>query len=349
MTRLERIALLGELKHYILSGGDAALDQAVEQSFWENRWFTHENSRKALHAIAENFLDPENLTRWVNNYPLSDPLHPEETVGIVMAGNIPLVGFHDWLCVFVAGQNAQIKLSEKDKFLLPALVARLGEWAPESWEYTEFLPEGSYLRDFDRVIATGSNNSARYFEQYFKNKPHLIRGNRNGVAVLSGMETQEELFALGRDIFTFFGLGCRNVSKIYVPHGYHFEFLLEILHEYRDIANHDKYRNNFDYNMTLFLLNQMPYLNNGCLLLREDSSLNSRIATIHYEYYDDLADLDRLLEERRNEIQCIVGKVALPAFSVLPFGTSQQPALTDYADGRDTLQFLLEKKNSNIR
>ncbi len=275
-------------------------------------------------------------------YPVSDSLHPEKTIGLIMAGNIPLVGFHDWLCVFAAGYRAKVKLSDKDKRLLPLLVKKMGEWVFESWEYTEFVPENEPVKGFDAVIATGSNNTARYFEQYFAKYPHIIRRNRNAVAVLNGLETLPDLYALGRDIFAYFGLGCRNVSKLYVPHGYHFDTLLEALHEYRDIVHHDKYKNNFDYNLTLLLLNQLPYKNNGCLLLKEDPALSSRIASVHYEYYDDLSDIDRLLAEKKDDIQCVVSNMQLRDFTALPFGKSQEPGLNDYADGVDVMRFLTE-------
>ena len=217
----------------------------------------------------------------------------------------------------------------------------MGSWVHESWAYTEFLSEGELLTGFDTVIATGSNNTARYFEQYFGKYPNIIRRNRNAVAVLNGLETPEELHALGQDIFSYFGLGCRNVSKIYVPHGYQFDVLLEALHEYREIIHHDKYKNNFDYNFTLLIMNGKPHLNNGCLLLKEDPSLQARIASVHYEYYDELHHLDALLAEKRNEIQCVVGKINIQGFDVLPFGKSQEPTLNDYPDGVDVMQFLM--------
>ena len=340
MTLHARIDLLAELGHYLRTGGDEDLEAAIQQSYLENKWFTPENTRLALQAIGEGFLDREKLTAWTSAYAINDRPHPEKSVGLIMAGNIPLVGFHDWLCVFVAGYRAKVKLSTKDQRLLPLLVKKMGNWAFESWEYTEFLLEHDRLRDFEAVIATGSNNSARYFEQYFGKYPHLIRRNRNGVAVLNGLETMADLHALGRDIFTYFGLGCRNVSKLYVPHGYHFDTLLEALHEYREIVHHDKYKNNFDYTLTLWLLNQIPYQNNGCLLLREDASLHPRIASVHYEYYDDLHELDQLLAEKKEEIQCVVGHVQLLNLPVLPFGKTQEPGLIDYPDGVDVLDFL---------
>jgi hypothetical protein len=336
----ERIELLAELGHYLRSGGDEKLDFAIAQAYQENNWFTEENTRNALNAIATTFLDREKLAAWAAQYPIKDQDFPEKTIGLVMAGNIPLVGFHDWLCVFVVGHRAKVKLSDKDKRLLPFLIHKMGEWQQESRAYTEFLGEGDRLQGFDAVVATGSNNTARYFEQYFGKYPNIIRCNRNAVAVLTGFETQEEMQALGRDIFSYFGLGCRNVSKLYVPHGYHFDALLEALHEYREMIHHHKYKNNFDYNFTLYILNQMPHLNNGCLLLREDASLQARIASVHYEYYDDLYELDALLAAKKEEIQCVVGKVKLSDFKVLPFGKSQEPGLADYPDGVDVMVFL---------
>lgn len=340
MTLSTRIDLLAELGHYLRSGGDADLEAAIHQAYTENQWFTEDSCRAALDALATAMLDREKLAAWTARYDLPDRDYPTKTIGLVMAGNIPVVGFHDWLCVFAAGQRAKVKLSDKDKRLLPFLVKKMGEWAKESWAYTEFVGENEPLKGFDAVIATGSNNTARYFEQYFAKYPHLIRRNRHAVAVLTGLETVAELYALGRDVFSYFGLGCRNVSKLYVPHGYHFDTLLEALHEYRELANHNKYKNNFDYNMTLYLLNQQPYLNNGCVLLREDPSLNSRIASVHYEYYNELFDLEKTLAAIQNDIQCVVGKVRLNDFSVLPFGQSQAPGLDDYADGVDVMAFL---------
>ncbi|MBL7804823.1 MAG: acyl-CoA reductase [Saprospiraceae bacterium] len=340
MTLSQRIELLAELGHFLKNSTDEALETAIRQSYVENRWFTPENTRQAIDAIATRWLDTGKLRNWADAYPIGQHEHPEKTVGLVMAGNIPLVGFHDWLCVFMSGQRALVKLSDKDKRLLPFLIKQMGDWAFESWEYTEFVPDTDQLRGFDAVIATGSNNSARYFEQYFAKYPHLIRRNRNGVAVIDGSETAADLYALGRDIFTYFGLGCRNVSKIYVPHGYNFDILLEALHEYRDIIHHDKYKNNFDYNLTLFILNSMPYRNNGCIMLREDPAMHARIASVNYEYYGDREEVADIIRARKEEIQCVVAKSSLPGVDTLPFGQTQQPGLSDYADGVDVMAFL---------
>ncbi len=342
LTLRERIELLAELGHYLREPADAAVEAVIQQAYAANRWFTPENVRCALSAIAEAFLDEEKLTKWAGRYLLPDAPHPRKTVGLIMAGNIPLVGFHDWLCTFVAGHRAVVKLSEKDRYLLPFLVHQLGRRHFESWEYTTFLEEGERLADFDAVIATGSNNTARYFEYYFGRYPHIIRRNRNSVAVLTGYESDDELRALNRDIFTYFGLGCRNVSKVYVPHGYRFDHWLAILAEPREVLLHDKYKNNYDYTLTLFLLNGIAHHNSGCILLREERALQARLASLHYEYYDDLYDLDERLAEWKDAIQCIVSRVRLRDFRPLPFGKSQEPALDDYADGVDTLAFLAE-------
>lgn len=348
MTLQERVALLAELGHYLHSGGDADLDTAIQQSYQENKWFTEENVRHALSSIAESFLDKQRLMGWLEKCdwwsrqlnPARDIPPMSKTIGIIMAGNLPLVGFQDWLCVFAMGYRAKVKLSDKDKRLLPLLIKKMGEWRHESWAFTEFVTEGEHLKGFDAIIATGSNNTARYFEQYFGKYPHIIRKNRNSVAILNGLETREELLALGRDIFQYFGLGCRNVSKLYVPHGYHFDFLLETLHEYREIIHHDKYKNNFDYNFTLLILNNVPHKNNGCLLLTENPSLQARIASVHYEYYDDIRELDELLAARKEEIQCVVGQTQVKGFQLIPFGKSQEPGLADYPDGVDVMHFL---------
>ncbi len=340
MKRTERLDLLAELGHYLRAEPDAALQQTMQRAYADNPWFTEENIRLALRAISQAFLDREKLENWISAYELPDIPHPEKTIGLVMAGNLPLVGFQDWLAVFAAGQRAKVKLSEKDRHLLPFLVQQLGDWSFESWAYTEFLGTSDTLKNFDAVIATGSNNTARYFEAYFAKYQHIIRRNRNGVAVLNGLEPEDDLHALGRDIFTYFGLGCRNVSKLYLPTGYDFDRLLEALHTYRDIINHNKYKNNFDYNLTLLILNNVPYKNNGCLLLKEDSSLQARIASVHYEFYETPEQLNAELNRRRDEIQCVVGNLKLADWPVLPFGHSQEPGLTDYPDGVDVMAFL---------
>jgi hypothetical protein len=335
--RLDALVQLGDYLLEALATEAPDLQAVIQQSYLENAWFTPDNTRQALRAIAQQMLNREALTTWVAHYA---PPAKKQHVALVMAGNLPLVGFHDWLCVFVSGHRAKVKLSDKDKLLLPFLVKKMAEFAFESWAETEFVAEGDTLGQFDAVIATGSNNTARYFEQYFGKYPHIIRRNRNAVAVLDGTESDAELLALGHDVTAYFGLGCRNVSKIYVPQGYSFEPLLSALHEYRDLVLHNKYKNNFDYNMTLLILNQTPFLNNGCVILLENEAFTSRIANLHYEYYSDTDTLHSHLLQHREAIQCVATHVALSGLPVLPFGGTQQPGLFDYPDGVDVMAFL---------
>lgn len=332
----ERLSALVELGRR-LSEPDEYREAVIHRSHFNNPWFTKENQAQAIEAIARYFLDASALQSWVSNYTF-----PQESVakrvGLVMAGNIPLVGFHDVLCTFVAGHRSVVKLSEKDRFLLPYLIRELQQIDARTAAYFTTVDR---LQDFDAVIATGSNNSARYFEQYFSAYPHIIRKNRNAVAVLDGKETPEELLALGQDVFQYFGLGCRNVAKLYVPEGYVFEPLLEALHEYREIVLHDKYKNNFDYNYAVLVLNKEAYMANGCIILKEQAELSSPIAGLNYEFYADLGALEQGLAARAAAIQLVVARAGLLSQKTYPFGTAQQPALNDYADGVDTLDFLL--------
>ncbi len=331
----KRIAALVALGNR-LKKSDERLEAVIHKAYLYNPWFTKENSAKAIEAIVEQMLSEKLLRDWISHYDLSKKSRPKK-VALILAGNIPLVGFHDVLSVFLAGHQSMIKLSEKDRFLLPYLIELLNEIDPAIAPYFEVTDR---LSNFDAVIATGSNNSARYFEQYFGKYPHIIRKNRNAIAILDGRESEEELKELGRDIFQFFGLGCRSVSKLYLPKGYHFEPLLEALHTYNELVLHNKYKNNFDYNYTLLILNKIPHQSNGCVLMTEDTSLQSRIASLHYEYYEAEAKLKTDLENQKDEIQCAVGKMELDGVAVFPFGKAQQPRLMDYADGVDTMEFL---------
>jgi Acyl-CoA reductase (LuxC) len=334
MTKQDRIEALvawGER----LAAGDEYLQAVMQRTAYHNPWFTLANQELALKAITEHFLNHENLTQWLDQYKLDEV--SEVKVSLVMAGNLPLVGFHDVLCVLAAGMKAVVKLSDKDPYLLPAVLRLLAQVSPELAAKCEIVER---LSEMQAVIATGSNNSARYFEAYFGKYPHIIRKNRHAVAVLDGQETPAELHALGIDVFRYFGLGCRNVSKLYVPKGYNFEPLLEALHEYRDIVLHTKYKNNFDYNFALFILNKVPYVANGCIMMIEEPGLSSAIATLHYEYYEDKSALETVLKTKEEEIQCIVASNPLGALSTIPFGKAQEPALWDYADGVDVMAFL---------
>lgn len=247
-----------------------------------------------------------------------------------MAGNIPLVGFHDWMCIFISGHKAMIKPSSKDQVLIKHLVGKINEWDSEATTITEF---SEMLKGCDAYVATGSNNSSRYFEYYFNKYPHIIRRNRTSVAVLNGEETTEELEKVADDVYLYFGLGCRNVTKIYIPEGYDFVPLLEAFRKYNYLADHHKYKNNYDYNLALHLLNKVYYMTNGSILLIEDPRLFSPISQLNYEFYTDKKALKSTLATEQ-DLQCVVGK------DFTPFGDSQSPSITDYADGIDTLKFL---------
>lgn len=334
--RLEALIQLGKE----LTPDNEALQTAVRKTSFHNPWFTIENQWKAINAIRDNFLSRELLEKWVSSYafPTSEDTK-FKTISLVLAGNIPLVGFHDLLCVFVAGHKAKIKLSDKDPYLIPFIIQNLIAINPSVSTHFEVV-EGA-MKDFDAVIATGSNNSSRYFEAYFGKYPHIIRKNRNAVAVLRGDETAEDFRHLGEDIFTYFGLGCRNVSKIYVPRGYHFEPLLEVIHEFKELVLHDKYKNNFDYQFTIVILNKIKYHSNGCLMMIENDAIASPIAMVYYEYYDNYKTLSTKLKTLNEEIQCVVAKATIANLPTFNFGEAQKPTLSDYADGEDTMAFLL--------
>ena len=288
MKRSERIDALVQLGER-LQQEDDYLKAIMHRTQYNNAWFTIENQEKAVRAIAEHFLEADKLNDWLARYDIPEQTDAK-TVGLVMAGNIPLVGFHDWLCIFTAGHHAKVKLSDKDQYLFPYLLKLLAEIDERTASYTEMVDR---LSGFDAVIATGSNNSARYFEAYFGRYPHIIRRNRHGVAVLTGEETQGELLELGKDIFQYYGLGCRNVAKLYLPKPYDFDPLLEALHEYREIVMNTKYKNNFDYNYALYTLNKAAFKANGCVMLVEEPALQSRIACLHYEQYENLEEVER--------------------------------------------------------
>lgn len=335
MILQERIELMHDLGEHIKSG-DEFLEALMKRTEFNNAWLTFDNQQKALDAIVEQFLQKEILTKWANQYPIQDEVKRKK-VGIVMAGNIPLVGFHDLLSVFISGHTSMIKLSEKDKFVLPYLIQLLEKKDKRASSYFEIVDR---LKGFEAVIATGSNNTARYFEDYFGKYPNIIRRNRNGVAVLNGNESHEEMVALGQDIFTYFGLGCRNVSKLYLPEGFEFNPLLEALHEYKDIVRHNKYKNNFDYNYAIFLLNKVKYQANGCIIMVENEALPSSIATLHYSFYKNEDALRVELLSKQDQVQCITTQMQLGDIPSFPLGMAQSPAIDDYADGVDTLAFL---------
>lgn len=330
------------------SGENEGLKAIITQARIENPWFTESNVITAM----ENWslaLENESISKWLSPYlPVLSKVHPAKVIGLVNAGNIPLVGLHDMLTVLICGHSYVAKNATGDSILLPFIADLLNQLEPAFREKIHFVQK---LENMDAVIATGNNNSARYFEYYFKKYPHIIRMNRNGVAVLTGDETTDQLRLLGQDIFSYFGLGCRNVSKLYVPRGYNFDKFFESIYEYNDVMMHSKYMNNFDYHNSVFLLKRIPFLQNGFLIIREEAHIASPVSVVHYEFYDDKVQLSQHLQEQLEHIQCIVApndyfkdENSLKKIAVT-FGQTQSPALWDYADGVDTVKFLCESFN----
>lgn len=294
-----------------------------------NGWFIEAEVKNAFTGIGE-WLTEENLSNWVDAYTLNGG--KPKSIALIMAGNIPLVGFHDFLAVFLSGNKSVIKLSSDDKHLFPALIHILSLFDPTIKEWAEI--KENKLEGFDGVIATGSDNSANYFHSYFGKYPNVIRKNRTSIAVLNGKETKEDLVALGHDVFKYFGLGCRNVSQVWMPQDFDINILFEAFYEFKEIANHNKYANNYDYNRAVYLMNLEDMLDNGFLLLKEDKKLNSPLGMLHYVRYIKSAEVTEFIQAHEDKIQVVVGH------DYVPFGKSQNPSLSDFADGVDTLSFL---------
>jgi hypothetical protein len=329
MNLQQRQEILQQLAEYI-SAQPSDWEMACTRAEQHNHWFTPAFVNLAASSIVENFLQKDALDKWIAHYRLDDNIQPK-TVGIVMAGNIPLVGFHDFLCVFISGHKQVCKLSSKDEVLLKHLVNKMTEWNPAVADHVRFE---SSLKDCDAYIATGSDNSSRYFDFYFGRYPSVIRKNRTSVGILTGNETEAELSLLADDIMLYFGLGCRNITKLYVPQQYDFVPLLNALRKYSWMFDHHKYRNNYDYQLAVYLMNNIYYMTNDCIVLIESDGLFSPIGSLHYSYYQHTADVKAELAGNE-KVQAIVGQDGLA------FGRAQQPSLTDYADGIDVMQFLL--------
>lgn len=333
MKLQERIEILAKVGEYIsemeIISQKPQWEQAKNNAFIKNPWFTPDNINKATHALAENFLQNDKLKSWAVQYAVNDSIQPKK-IGIIMAGNIPMVGFHDLLCVFASGHHAFCKLSSKDDILIKEIVQRMIDWNPAVNNYIQFAER---LNGCDAYIATGSDNSARYFTYYFGKYPSIIRKNRTSVALLTGKESPTELEALSDDIMTYFGLGCRNVTQIYVPKDYDFLPLLEALKKYELCFHHSKYRNNYDYQLAIYIMNNMYYMTNDVVVLLEKDQPFSPIGTLHYTYYDNETEIYQSLKNNPS-VQAIVGSKGIP------FGQTQTPTLTDYADGVDVMEFL---------
>lgn len=309
-------------------------EELLLEAYYHNRFFTIDNIRYALRTIVDNYLNEHKLIHWLGRYHFSYNIPPKR-VGIVMAGNIPLVGFHDLLCVLISGNIAVIKMSSRDKKLLPEITKYLIHLMPSIEKQIEYA---DMLKVVDAIIATGSNNSYHYFEYYFGKYPHIIRKNRNSVAILRGDETTQELQKLGEDVFRYFGLGCRNVSMLLVPAGYDFTHLSEAWKPYQALMNEEVYKNNFDYHYTIMLMNKIPHISTGFVLFRESDQLASPIGCVHYKTYTHIDGAIDFIEQHHQQIQCVVASPVLG--NHISFGMSQQPELWDYADGIDTMEFL---------
>jgi hypothetical protein len=330
MNLQQRIYLLTRLGHYILSD-EPDWQSAKERAGQQNSWFIPQFIDLAAKNIGTQFLQKEKLENWAGSYRLPPVTDGPKTTGINMAGNIPLVGFHDFLSVFITGHKAKIKPSSKDDVLIKHLILKLCEWEKEINSLVQFE---QMLKGCDAYIATGSNNTSRYFEYYFGKYPHIIRRNRTSIAILDGTESAGELELLADDVHLFFGMGCRNVTKIYVPEGYDFAPLLAAFSNYKFMADHHKYKNNYDYNLALHILNNNYYMTNGSLILFENKSFFSPVSQLHYEYYSAKNEISDKLKNNA-DLQCIIGH------GYLSFGGAQCPSITDYADGVDTLKFLI--------
>ena len=347
-NRIEGLSRLGATirefadlyKHQVecTNPGHQWLEEQLQRALDKNAWFTLPHILEAIESVGR-CLTPENLDQWTAQYPdMPDKMTSPKTIGVVPAGNIPLVGFHDFLSILIAGHVYYAKLSSKDAVLPRAIARMLLEIEPRFADQIYF--EDQQLKNFDAIIATGNNNTSRYFEYYFGGYPHIIRNNRNGVAVLTGEESPEELRLLARDIFLYFGLGCRNVSKLYLPEKYDINGMLDQFTDWESITDNSKYGNNYDYHKSIFLINQTPHYDTGFVLAKKDQRISSPVSTLHYENYHRLTDVKNMIAQNRSQIQCIVSHSQIFP-EAIPFGQAQYPRLWDYADDIDTLRFLL--------
>lgn len=341
--RIEAFTRLGKLLRDSLSGiptkYSSELASLIETQHNKNQWFTPENVRMAVKAIADE-LTEENLLRWTGMYPDLKKERIPLNVGVIMAGNIPLVGFHDFISVLITGNNIIAKTSSKDSDLIAFVCDILCDINPGFREKIKFSED--VLAGFDTIIATGSDNSARYFEYYFGKYPSIIRKNRKSTAIIDGSESDKELALLGSDIFSYFGLGCRNISKLFVPPDYDFTGMVRAWSIYSDVIKHHAYANNYDFNKAIYLVNREKFKDTGFLLLKENQGLASPVAVLYYEYYNSLDEAEKAVENLKEKMQCICGR------NHIPFGKAQAPHLWDYADGIDTLEFLLKKNIAGI-
>lgn len=337
--RIKAFVTLGLQMRADAVNSESEFGKATITAQYANPWFTPENVVEAVNAIALEWLTNPEIEKWINGYPKNyfETKSPKR-VGVVMAGNIPLVGFHDFLCVLITGNAINMKLSSKDGGLMQAIANMLINIEPEFKPLIQ-IADGP-LKEFDAVLATGSDSSVRYFDYYFRNYPSLIRGHRNGIAILRGNETQDDLVGLSNDIFTYFGLGCRNVSKLLVPVGYNFDSLIRSMNRWEHLINHHRYANNYEYNRTILLLNQSPHLDTGFAMLVANENIDAHVATINFQEYSSLKAALEYLKLHDDKIQCVACAEEIEHQRRVHFGQTQKPKLNDYADGVDTIQFL---------
>ncbi|MDX2305651.1 MAG: acyl-CoA reductase [Microscillaceae bacterium] len=338
MNLTQKIKAASEL-HQVLSDMHQPEWQAtLRTAELENKWFSQEYIRAALEGIRL-FLEEEQIRQWLSQYTnYSIPVKNPQKVGVIMAGNIPLVGFQDFWHVLMSGHILLAKMSSQDTVLLKKIAQILCDIEPEFQKQIHFV---DLLKEADAYIATGSNNSARYFEYYFAKKPHIIRKNRASLGILKGDESESELKTLSRDVFMYFGMGCRNISKLYLPEGYNLEILQRAFQQWDCLVNHNKYGNNYDYNKSILLMNQEPFFDTGFLILQENARLVSPVAMMYYEFYKNQEDLYNKIQLHQDQTQLLTSAQGWFPGSI-PFGQSQKPKLWDYADGIDTFKFLLE-------
>lgn len=321
------------------------LNTVIQKSYQQNAWFTEDNVRYALSAVSD-MIQEKNVMEWLSAYPTlkSQNLNPR-SIGVIMPSNIPLAGFHDFFCVLMSGNIFSGKCSSQDKILLPFLAELLMEIEPDFKMRIRFTE--NRLEGMEAIIATGSNNSARYFEYYFGKYPHIIRKNRNSIAVLDGSEDDEELKLLGEDVFRYFGLGCRNISKLFVPENYDFSTLFHSFYSWQNLIHHHKYGNNYTFNKALYLMNKIKIWDNGFLLLKEEVGMSSPVAVLFYEYYKEEKSFVEKINADKERIQCIVSAGRVGEQDTISFGKAQQPELWEYADGVDTMEFLMKMSDNS--
>ncbi len=336
MKLQQRIELLTLLGIYLKKENHAENDvyYKVRQ---KNAWFSIPFLQYRIDTIVENYLIKDKLQQFAAQYAIPEETKTVKVIGQVLAGNIPLVGIHDLICTFLSGHISQIKLSSKDEVLYHYILNYLKDLEPEIANYFQITER---LSNFDAIIATGSNNSGRYFEQYFAKYPNIIRKNRNGLVVITGKESEEEITAIGKDVFTFYGMGCRSISKLFVPENYDFVPILRNWEEhYNEVKDHNKYKNNYDYQLSILLVNRVDHLASENILLLENENMASPISLLHYQKYSNPEEVNKWIEKHQEEIQCVVSKNSV-INNALPVGSAQSCTLYDYADHIDTMKFL---------